>query len=215
MIQPVTLVLVLAAALLGGVVYLTEVRSSSQPETETAAAPSQKLFAFTEDQVQSFIVKTPLRSIAFRRDDDGNWQMREPERTAADEASVAYLLNLLATASSDRVITAAAAEQRDFGFDQPLATIDVTLGTQERHQLVLGGYDFNRSFIYAQADPPTDSGADLKVLLVSPEFENAVSRPLAEWQSEEPAPAPAAEAEPEAQAEPEEPARSPAAAPQP
>lgn len=192
-LQPVTLVLVLTAAILGGVVYFTEVRGSSQPEAETADA-QQKLFAFEESQVQSFTVKTPLRSIAFRRNDEGDWQMREP-RVLADEASVAYLLNLLATASSDRVIAAAAADQKEFGFDQPLATIDVTLDNQETHRLVLGGYDFNRSFIYAQADPPADSSADLEVLLVSPEFENAVSRPLAEWQSQETAPNAGADAE--------------------
>ena len=36
------------------------------------------------------------------------WQMTTPEKTAADQATVAFLLNLIATAKSDRTLSTGA-----------------------------------------------------------------------------------------------------------
>jgi hypothetical protein len=193
-VKPSTLGLVFVAVLLGGVVYLVQTQSSSRPpnadslnggspNAETASATSsttQKLFAFEEKQVQSFTLKTQLRSLSFKRDSNGKWQMTEPDATPADDAAIAYLLNLLATGSSSRTFEAPTTRKEDFGFHQPMATIDLKLDNNETHRLIIGGYDFDRSRLYAQADPPTDA-ANLSVLLVSPDFDNAVNRPLADW----------------------------------
>jgi hypothetical protein len=178
-LQPVTLGLVLVAALLGGFVYFSQVRSTSQPDTATPQ--KQKLFGFEEKQVKSLTLKTQLRSLSFARE-QGKWQMIIPEKTPASESTIAYLLNLLVTASSDRAIATPATEQKDFGFDQPMAVIEVKLDNQETHRLVLGSYDFNRSNLYAQADTPANA-TEIKVQLVSPEFDNAVNRALADWKS--------------------------------
>jgi Domain of unknown function (DUF4340) len=178
-LQPVTLGLVLVAAVLSGFVYFSQVHSNPQPEAATTQ--KQKLFGFEEKQVKSFTLKTQLRSLAFARE-QGKWQMLVPEKTPASESTIAYLLNLLVTASSDRTIATTTIEQKDFGFDQPMAVIEVKLDNQETHRLVLGGYDFNRSNLYAQADTP-DQTTEVKVQLVSPGFDNAVNRALADWKS--------------------------------
>ena len=186
-IKPATLFLVLAALLMGGVVM---VAGNQRPPEQAATQPGQKLFAFEEKQVQSLTVKTQLRSLKFERDKSGKWQMIEPDKMAASDASIAYLLDLLA-GKSDRTFTAMAGDRESFGFHQPLATIDVVLDNKEAHRLLLGGYDFNRSFIYALVDPPTALSGDIKVFLASPNFENAVNRPLEEWkQSPPPSPSP-------------------------
>lgn len=185
-IKPATLFLVLAAALMGGVVM---VAGNQRPPEQTQSQPGQKLFAFEEKQVQSLTVKTQLRSLKFERDQSGKWQMIEPDRIVASDASIAYLLDLLA-GKSDRTFTALAGDRESFSFHQPLATINVVLNNQETHRLLLGGYDFNRSFIYALVDPPPALSGEIKVFLASPSFENAVDRPLEEWKQLPPSPSP-------------------------
>jgi len=140
-------------------------------------------------------VKTQLRSLKFERDQSGKWQMIEPDKTAASDASIAYLLDLLA-GKSDRTFTALAGDRESFGFHQPLANINVVLNNQEMHRLLLGGYDFNRSFIYALVDPPPAISGEIKVFLASPSFENAVNRPLEEWKEVLRSPSPSSSGSP-------------------
>ncbi|MBW4514011.1 MAG: DUF4340 domain-containing protein [Timaviella obliquedivisa GSE-PSE-MK23-08B] len=185
-IKPATLFLVLAALLLGGVVMVV---GNQRPPEQTENDEGQQLFAFEEKQVQSLTVKTRLRSLKFERDQSGKWQMIEPDKAAASDASIAYLLGLLA-GKSDRTFTALAGDRESFSFHQPLATINVVLNNQETHRLLLGGYDFNRSFIYALVDPPPALSGEIKVFLASPSFENAVDRPLEEWKELAPNPSP-------------------------
>jgi hypothetical protein len=198
--KPTTVALVAIALLLGGVVYLTEQRRASNPEATEATGGS--IFEFEESQVQSFTVEMSAQTLSFERDDSGQWQMQEPQPGLASDASVAYLLNLLATEESDRTLTVDAASAAEFGLDEPSATITVTLDNQETHQLILGSTNFDNSAIYAQADPDAKAAtseanaeqanaeqtageaAEITVLLVSSNFENAVNRPLEEWRSQ-------------------------------
>jgi hypothetical protein len=110
------------------------------------------------------------------------WRMTMPHQNPANEASIAYLLSLMATAKSEKTLKEATSKQTEFGFDQPLAIVEVTLKNQQTQRLVLGKPDFNRAFLYAQVNPPEKPGAELSVLLVPMEFENAVKRPLTEWE---------------------------------
>ncbi|NJL23321.1 MAG: hypothetical protein HC895_24910 [Leptolyngbyaceae cyanobacterium SM1_3_5] len=100
-LHPMTWTLVAVAGLLGGFVYFSEVRNASQSEETATQAAS--LFGFEEKQVQRFRVQTRLHNLLFERDSAGKWQMQEPDQTPASDASVAYLLNLLATQERDRV----------------------------------------------------------------------------------------------------------------
>jgi hypothetical protein len=205
-IKPTTLFLVMGALLLGGVVM---VAGNPRPSQQTENNQEQKLFAFEEKQAQALTVKTQLRLLKFERDKSGKWQMLEPDKVAASDPSIAYVLNLL-NGNSDRTFTAPAADQQSFGFQQPLATIDVTLTDQKTHRLLLGGYDFNRSFIYALVDPPATLTGELKVFLASPSFESAVNRPLAEWKEVPRSPSPSPSGSPAASPE-----ASPSASPSP
>ncbi|MBE9177418.1 DUF4340 domain-containing protein [Oculatella sp. LEGE 06141] len=191
-LKPVTMILLVTALVLGGVVYVTQNEGTSQ-QTATANADQTPIFNFTEADVQALTVETQTRSLQFERNSEGQWQMLEPDAAPAADASVAYLLNLLVTGRSAQPITVAASDQAEFGLNEPLATISVTLQNNETHRLVLGGYDFNRSFMYAQVDPPTEASEELEVRLVSTDFNSAVRRPTDEWKQaevpESPAPA--------------------------
>jgi hypothetical protein len=115
--------------------------------------------------------------------------MKKPQDKPADEAAIAFLLNLLATSKSPRTLSVEPQRQKEFGFDQSPGTVEVTLQNQQRHRLVLGGQDPTESFIYAQVDPPAQTQTSLPVVLVPTAFLNAISRPLSEWQAQtKPAP---------------------------
>lgn len=202
-LKPTTLGLLLVALILAGVVYLTQSQGPSSSDAtdangglENAGSPTansasgEKLFAVEEKQIQSFTLKTQLRSLSFQRDDSGTWQMTEPEAAPANDAAIAYLLNLLATGKSDRTFKSSTAQQEEYGFHQPMADIEFKLDNQDTHRLVVGGYDFNRSLLYAQVDPTADPAGDLNVLLISPDFDNAVNRPLADWKAQPPSTSP-------------------------
>lgn len=183
-IKPSTLGLVAVALLLGGVVLLVQQQpapKSSASGEQVVSEEEQSIFEFQESDVQAFTLQTQLRSLKFERDKDGKWQMLEPEKRAASDASVVFLLDQVATSKTPRTITAPSSDREQFGLHQPMATIEVTLKNKETHKLVLGEYDFNRSYLYAQADPPAEASEQLKVMLVSPNFDSAVNRPLAEW----------------------------------
>ena len=109
------------------------------------------------------------------------------DKIPASDASVAYLLNLVTSAKFDRKITMTEPQKQrqEYGLDVPLATVEVRLKNQQSHRLVLGKPDFNKSFLYAQVDPPADVSKALDVVLVPADFQNAVDRPVSEWKKEE------------------------------
>ena len=170
-------VLLIVAVLLGGVVYLQQ---TIPPPVKSEA---QLLFGFEEADVRSLNLKTLEQNLSFVKNAAPNpaiWQMTSPNQVRANDASVAYLLNAIASANSAAPLTAPTAKQAEFGFDSPLATVELTLKDSKTHRLILGKPNFNRTSLYAQIDP--QPGSELKIFLVSLDFENAVNRPLSEWQ---------------------------------
>ena len=170
-------ILLIVAVLLGGVVYLQQ---TIPPPVKSEA---QLLFGFEEADVRSLNLKTLEQNLSFVKNAAPNpaiWQMTSPNQVRANDASVAYLLNAIASANSAAPLTAPTAKQAEFGFDSPLATVELTLKDSKTHRLILGKPNFNRTSLYAQIDP--QPGSELKIFLVSLDFENAVNRPLSEWQ---------------------------------
>ena len=51
------------------------------------------------------------------------WFMTAPKQVNADEAAIAFLLNLLATSRSSQTLEIPVARQQEFGLDQPVGTI--------------------------------------------------------------------------------------------
>lgn len=196
-IQRTPIILLAIAAVLGGVVYFNQVQDTAKLERSPDA--SQKLFPFQESDIRAFTLKTPQQTLSFTKVPAASpsttkpaapspspsplvWRMTAPKAALANDGSVAFLLNLLATGRSEKTLTVPASQLAEFGFNQPSATIDVTLQDQKTHRLVLGNPDFNRSYLYAQVDPPAQASGNQTVHLVSLDFENAVTRPLAEWE---------------------------------
>ncbi len=109
------------------------------------------------------------------------------EPIPAQDNYVDYLLSLLTTGKSYRAILMSdpAKQLREFGLEEPRATVEVKLKNQESRRFLLGNPDFNNSAYYAHVQTPGNKTENLEVLLVSTDLENAVERPLSDWKKEE------------------------------
>lgn len=211
-LQRTPLILLAIAVLLGGVVYLVESQRTVQQEV-TAKNQEQRLFAFEESQVQALTLTRPQQALSFNKvpADQAKtpvaspvttpnptvttqstpmvWMMTAPEKKLANEAAIAFLVNLIATGKKQESLTVPISRQAEFGLDKPLATIEVKLQDQQTHRLILGKPNFDRSGLYARLDPPTTPTQALALVIVPIDFESAVNRPLAEWQQSDRPPA--------------------------
>ncbi|NER94514.1 MAG: DUF4340 domain-containing protein [Symploca sp. SIO1B1] len=181
-LQRTTLILFISAILLGSFVYFYEIKGA--PQREAAKSTKQPIFAFEENEIQSVIIYTDDETLQFDRfsNPELGWQMKKPKNTLANDAAVSFLLNLLAKGESDRTISATADKLKEYGLDQPSATIEVELEGEKVYKLALGKPDFNESFLYAQVDPSKQKSEELSVLLVPIDFKYAINRPMSEWE---------------------------------
>jgi len=200
-IQRTTIIWVLLALGLGGFVYYFEFNKPVQEEV--VRQKQQQLFDFEEKQVQSVQVQIKDRTLLFERQAEtgsSQWMMRSPESAPASEAAVVFLLSKLVNAKSDRAFTVSAAQLSEYGLDEPMATVEITIDNGKTHQLRLGNKDFTNSQLYGLVDSRINNNssgaeevgseeliadAELKVVLVPADFEYAVDRPLSEWKPEE------------------------------
>jgi hypothetical protein len=183
------LILMAAASTLAGVVYFVEfhrlatgLTTSSQTTMNPATATSSVgLFDFQERDIQGLSIKTVATTVVLEK--EKNWMVRSPLPTApADEAVVAFLTSLLFS-PRERVVQVPATRRSEFGLDQPLATIEITTVNQQRHSLILGRLNFDRTGLYALVDPSVDPNADLSIMVVPTSFESAVIRNESEWRN--------------------------------
>lgn len=183
-----TTMILLSTAIVGGAGVFLWISSQDTPEEITEQQEQVlKLFQFNEDQVAALTVKTPKLTLVFERSKQSfphTWRMKKPQDKPADEAAIAFLLNLLATAKSPRTLSVEPTRQKEFGFEKSPGNVKVILKNEQIHTLVLGGQDPTESFIYAQVDPEVDSGKNLQVILVPTAFVGAIDRPLTEWQAQ-------------------------------
>lgn len=202
-LQRTPLILLLIALLLGGAVLVYEAQIA--PQQEAAKVKAAQLFSFQEADVTSLSLTTPAQTLSFVKTPVGRlaakqpteqkpdkslstegqplvWMMIAPQKVGAEPAAIAYLLSLMTAEKQAETLTVPAARRAEFGFDKPIATVEVKLANQQTHRLILGKPTFDRSAIYAQVDPSTDPKQDLAIALVSIDFENGINRPLAEWQ---------------------------------
>ncbi len=182
-LQRTTLILMLLALGLGGFVYFHEIRGATQQEQ--ASNSNKQIFSFAADDIQSLTIKKGSDNIVLERSsspDPPKWLLKAPIASPASDASVSYLTDLLVKGEINRAILSPANQLGEFGLDQPLATIDIKLKNQKTHRLILGKPDFNNNFLYAQTDLSTKPDGQTNVLLVSKDFQNAVTREISEWQ---------------------------------
>lgn len=187
--QRSTVILVAIALLLGGVVLFTQARQSggNRPTTAQGDTETSPVFDFEEEDVVDLRIETAEQTVVFEKDAAGFWQMVEPEEQPAEAAAIAFLLSRLVTDGLRQTTTIDAANQAEFGFDDPFATVTLTLADDTTHTLIMGDPDFSGQNYYALIDPENfplaaDAGA-VEVAIVTENIFNGLDRPLEEWQA--------------------------------
>ena len=188
-LQGSSLILLITAVSLASAVYVMESQQRTNQAIKQQARKS--LFVLQESEVQGLTLDTSNQSLVFQKTqagDSAQWRMVAPQAGPAEAGTIAFLLNLMATGESQQTFKITQGRRAEFGFDRPLATIKVMLADQQAVILVVGKPTFDRGALYALVNPAEQPNQDLTVHLVSINFENAVTRPLTEWQKQDASP---------------------------
>jgi Domain of unknown function (DUF4340) len=175
-------ILLLAIALLSvGGIYIWDKNHAPATKSELDKPTGTALFTIKETDITQIEIQAKNGSITLGRQPKG-WQILTPKPGPADEATVAFLLNLLATGRRERSLSAESSQLQQFGLDKPATTVTLQLKDNKTHQLRLGTQNFNQSSIYASVDAPASS-SKVSIALLPTSFLNATNRPLADWQA--------------------------------
>ena len=180
-----TCVLFFLAISLGGWVYLYEIRRTEK--VSQIKAQQQQIFNFTESEIKKITIAKSENILEFVRtgNSDRPWQMKQPEDVPASDASIAFLLELIAKGKSERSFTVPVSNLSKYGLDQSATQINIELKNQESHGILLGNANFSDRLVYAQLDSSTNSQAttsqETTVILVPKNWHYAVDRDLSEW----------------------------------
>jgi Domain of unknown function (DUF4340) len=184
-------ILLLAIALLSaGGLYLWDKNRTPNADNKLDKPTGTALFTIKEADIAKLEIQAQNSDITLERQAKG-WQILAPKPGPADEATVAFLLNLLATGRSERSLSAEAAQLEQFGLAKPATTVTLQLKDNKTHQLRLGTQSFDQSSVYASVDAPASS-SKVSVALLPTSFLNATNRPLADWQAKPPGSVPSA-----------------------
>ncbi|NJM46825.1 MAG: hypothetical protein HC860_12270 [Alkalinema sp. RU_4_3] len=211
-LQKTPMILLFAAAVMGGGVYWLESRKAGDTGPKVVGAPGAvPLFAgVREADIQAMTVgREGGETIALTFESlvgpavngkpaaptAAQWLVAiKNSKESASLAEVAYLGNLLATGRREKEFGVGRDRLGEFGLDQPMARVEFRLKEGKTHRLLLGKATFNRSHLYGLIDPG-DKG-DLVVSLVPIELEGAVTRRVEEWRRVKPSPSVAPSASP-------------------
>ena len=173
--------LMITAFVLSGWVAWYELPRQRQ---ETNNIAEQKIFNIEANQIRKIIINKPDLTLEFIATQDPNkpWSMTKPEKTLADDAVISFLVDLLVSGTSDRVIALDDSSLAEYGLDKPIAKISFTATDGQTHSIVLGKPTISDHFIYAQVFSNTE--INNKIVLVSKNWQYAVDRDLSEWKKD-------------------------------
>jgi hypothetical protein len=110
--------------------------------------------------------------------------MTRPEKATANEATIAFLLNLLVKGKSDREFNIVPTRLKEYGLNKSLATLEISLKNGQKQQLILGNPNFGGESLYAQIGATPKPDGTIKIAVVSKDFQSAIERDLKEWKAE-------------------------------
>ena len=180
-----TWLLLFLALSLGGWVYFYEIRGAEK--RSQIEAGQKKLFNVAEETVQKITIAKPAEILEFVRTDNKNktWQMKQPEDVQASDASIAFLLDLVAKGKSDRSFTIPVSDLSQYGLDQTATKITIELNNQEIHTISLGNSNLSDRLVYAQVSSSTKkqetTQEEIQIMLVPKNWHHAVNREVSEW----------------------------------
>jgi hypothetical protein len=152
MIKKPTLLVLLCAVILGGVVYYLNKKSAATKLPDDATKPA---FSIDSSAVTSLTLthralpdQPPIQIVKQK----GVWQIVQPTETAADSSSIQAILDGLATSRVAQTESGAPDRLKAYGLDPPQLSLDFQLQNGTKHSLLLGQSDFSGDSTYAIVD---------------------------------------------------------------
>lgn len=143
-----TIIWVVILLLLGGFTYYYEY--VIEKEKKEAEEKAKKVFQFETNQIQELeLARKGKKTIRCIKGEEGTWNLTEPVQALADESTVMSVLNGLAAAEIERVLTEKIDDPAAFGFDRPEYEIEFKSKNNSYH-LVLGKKNPTDYFYYAK-----------------------------------------------------------------
>src|SRR5579859_733228 len=138
MIKKPTLVVLLCAVILGGVVLYLNKKNDATKLPDDAAKPA---FSIDSSAVTSLTLahrahpdQPPIQMVK----QNGAWKIVQPTETAADSASVQTILDGLATSRVAQTESGAPDRLKAYGLDPPLLSLDFQMQNGMKHSLLIG-----------------------------------------------------------------------------
>jgi hypothetical protein len=168
MIKKTTLLVLLCAVVLGGVVYYFDWKHAAKEKPPEDA--SKLAFSIQADDISSFTFTHPANApeppIHFVKQ-SGIWQIDQQLQTQADASQVQTILDGLASARVSQTEPGSPDRLKVYGLDPPQMTIEFQLKNGTKHTVKLGNKDFTGVSVYAIVDAATDVALLPESLLIA------------------------------------------------
>lgn len=170
MIKKTTLIVLLCAVALGGVVYYLDWKRAAKDQEGFPEEKTKPAFSLQSSDISNLSLTRPAGSgepaieIVKRNNE---WQISKPIETGADQPSVAGIADGIATARIAQTMPGTPDRLKVYGLDPPQVRIDFQLQNGTKHTLRLGSKDFTGASVYSIVDDAKDVALLPKSLLVS------------------------------------------------
>jgi hypothetical protein len=148
-----TLLVVLLAAALGGGVWYFEFKR--EKPAEDAASTSKPIFTFKQEEVSALTLTRGGETLTLEKRGTA-WRLTRPLDSTADERAVEALLGSLSFGRISKIIPVTPPESPEklkaYGLDAPVVMLEIKLKSGVAHRLRLGAKDFMGSDVYAVVD---------------------------------------------------------------
>jgi Domain of unknown function (DUF4340) len=170
MIRKSTLLVLLAAIVLGAAVYFFDWRRS-QKESEKPPVDAEKpAYAIQPQDISSLTIQHPGNSaepVLHFEKRNGNWQITQPLETQAEQSSLEGIADSLSSARIAQNEPGTPDRLKVFGLDPPAVLLGFQLQNGAKHTLALGHKDFTGISVYSIVDASKDVALLPESLLVS------------------------------------------------
>lgn len=169
-----TLLLLLAAVVGGIAIYFLEIKPG-KPRDESATPESKEAISFKREDIVGITVTRGGETISLENEND-KWLIKQPAAATADDGALNSLIGDLVSARIERDFANPSADAlKEYGLDSPAVKLDVRLKDGKTHKIELGGKDPLGASVYARFDGAANVAVIPAALLASSD------KPLNDW----------------------------------
>ena len=159
---------------LAAFVYFYEIAGES--EREEARSLEESLLRTRQEEITAVeILRLQGEGILLSKE-EGEWMLKQPLETSADNSAVDLLLGDLSRATRDRTFPEGGTRLEEYGLHEPPMTLKIQAAGKEQ-VLLIGDKDFTGNHIYVQFQ------GDPEVFLTSQVLFSTAVRDLMEWRN--------------------------------